>query len=288
VIATSIVAIACTGDDPEFVPSGAEDASSSIDAATSESGSMDAGGDLDASQPDAPRSYREAVLADGPKAYLRLGEASGAAASDELATYNGTYAGGVTLGADGALSDPASTSVLFGGVDGRVEMGDVLDFVTKQPFSIEAWIRPAALVLDRPQTIVAKLDASGDGGTVRKGYLLQIDPKAPGSPNSITFAFWNAASAISFIQSSAPPAVGVFTHVVATFDGAQARLYFNGVEVGSGTANVELPNTAASLSIGAWSSLGMTRSALGGEIDEVAIYDKALPPARIQAHFAMR
>jgi hypothetical protein len=56
-------------------------------------------------------AYRDEVLADSPLAYLRLGEASGTAAADEVGAHAGTYVNTPTLGAAGAVS--GNTAVSF-------------------------------------------------------------------------------------------------------------------------------------------------------------------------------
>ncbi|HEX9853839.1 MAG TPA: Ig-like domain-containing protein, partial [Acidimicrobiia bacterium] len=48
--------------------------------------------------------YAEAVAADGPTVWWRLGEASGTVADDNVGSLNGTYVGGPTLGAAGLIA----------------------------------------------------------------------------------------------------------------------------------------------------------------------------------------
>jgi Tol biopolymer transport system component len=69
---------------------------------------------------------------------------------------------------------------------------------------------------------------------------------------------------------------GIFYHVAGTYDGSVMRLYLDGIEVG---------NLAAAGSVTTGSSVGLSSSAepLDGLLDEIAIYDRALSSAEIQA-----
>lgn len=89
-------------------------------------------------------TYRDAVLADAPVGYWRLGETSGPAADESSSAVAGTYQGGVVRGVAGALSGDPDAAARFDGVDDLVSMGDppsgVLDFGTGD-FTAEAWIK---------------------------------------------------------------------------------------------------------------------------------------------------
>ncbi|MFH1724010.1 MAG: LamG domain-containing protein [Elusimicrobiota bacterium] len=71
-----------------------------------------------------------------------------------------------------------------------------------------------------------------------------------------------------------------WTHVAVTYDGTHIRIYINGV---SGAASPQALNTTASrMTMGyypGWPSYYI------GEVDEIAIYDRALTAAEIQGHY---
>jgi autotransporter-associated beta strand protein len=73
----------------------------------------------------APTAYANAVLADSPYLYYRLGEVSGTAGADSSGnTRNGTYAGGFTLAQAGDIASGSSdNAVLFDGTSGYVTTG---------------------------------------------------------------------------------------------------------------------------------------------------------------------
>jgi concanavalin A-like lectin/glucanase superfamily protein/Big-like domain-containing protein len=97
------------------------------------------------------------------------------------------------------------------------------------------------------------------------------------------FLTLNAGSA-NYLDSTQSPAAGVWQHVAATYDGATARFYVDGVEVASRAfaGNVGDSN---SWQIGAYGS-----SASGffdGVIDEVRIYDRALTRSEIEGDMSI-
>jgi hypothetical protein len=77
-------------------------------------------------------------------------------------------------------------------------------------------------------------------------------------------------------------AKATYTHVVGTFDGAMMRLFVDGSEVAATTSNIRMVGNDAKLCIGAYG--GITDFYAGG-LDEVGLYDVALPSARVAAHY---
>jgi hypothetical protein len=77
------------------------------------------------------------------------------------------------------------------------------------------------------------------------------------------------------------PPDDVFHHCVATFDGLTLVLFIDGERKASQVATRGLVPTSAPLLLGQVPSWGT----FVGVLDEVAIYDKPLPPARILLHY---
>jgi hypothetical protein len=73
------------------------------------------------------------------------------------------------------------------------------------------------------------------------------------------------------------------TYVVATYDGSALRLYVNGVPMAETPVTGPLDRTSAQLEIGSYAG----KAIWSGTIDEVAVYDTALPPATIAAHYRL-
>jgi hypothetical protein len=211
-----------------------------------------------------PRDYPAVVMSDGPVAYFRFGESSTTSgAVDQTGHHDGDYRS-VTLGSPGAIAGDADSAVqLLGTSESEVYLGDEFDFAGQTSFSFELWLKPSA-VDDQTRRIV---DKSGTNG----GYV----------------AVWSVGGLIMYrgdpstnMDIATLPASGVplgqFTYVTITFDGAHLKVYRNGIESESAPASASLPDTDLPLVVG---------EGFEGTFDELAIYDKALPPDRITAHY---
>ena len=76
---------------------------------------------------------------------------------------------------------------------------------------------------------------------------------------------------------------GVY-HVVGTYDGANVRLYVDGVQVASGSLAGVLEQSLGGMHIGSWDGAS---EFFDGTIDEAAVYPSVLSAERIAAHFAV-
>ena len=232
----------------------------------------------DASPPDAAASYRDVVMSDTPVAYWRLGATPGATTvADEVGKYPGTVHGGVTAGVAGALS--GDTAMRFDGTSGVIDMGDVLGFTAHAPFSLEAWISPDVVDANF-RDVVSKIvgHTNPDAGLLFDGYSFLLQ-SARGCHFVLCVSELDCASP----RVVAPP-TGTFTHVVATYDGAVATIYFDGAVKLAQPFGAALVATTAHFFIGGEVAGGFWQ----GVIDEVAVYDRALAPARVTAHFLAR
>ncbi|MCH8044121.1 MAG: PEP-CTERM sorting domain-containing protein [Planctomycetes bacterium] len=77
-----------------------------------------------------------------------------------------------------------------------------------------------------------------------------------------------------------------WAHLVGTYDGDTQRFYINGQEVGNALVGQGFgPNDAEPLRIGGGATEGNGNFFFEGDIDEVAVYDTALSPERVLAHY---
>jgi hypothetical protein len=81
---------------------------------------------------------------------------------------------------------------------------------------------------------------------------------------------------------TAPVRAGEWQHVAAAYDGQTMRLFVNGQLRASGPSVVELPDRPASFTVGV--KEGLWRFFAGG-LDEAAVYRRALPGERVDAHY---
>ncbi len=222
--------------------------------------------------PDAPSSvYRTAVLADTPLAYWRLGEKSGTVAHDETGHgYDGTYTGTYTLGTPGPLAGDPDTAVTLDGVTGQVDVGDNFDFTGQVPFSFEAWVKPA--VIDNEyRHVVTKMAFNGLGNPQVGTYVILEQ-----GSTILGFERWQAGATELTVETASFPAAGSWAHVVATYDGSVGDLYVDGAVVQASASSGGV--TASGVHM-LWGNL------LQGVIDEIVVYDQALPAARVAAHY---
>jgi concanavalin A-like lectin/glucanase superfamily protein len=209
--------------------------------------------------------YRDEVLADAPGAYWRLGEASGTTAADDTGHASGTYVGGVVLGRPGALAGDSNTAAAFDGSNDTVSVPHVAALSASTGLTLEAWVKPSSL--------------SSTTGIARKGngYQLRVN-----SSGAVKFYLWKGGSRIDMQTGAGIVAVNRYSHVVATWDGANVRIYVDNVLSLTRALAGPIDVSAERLFIGSEKGTG---SFFAGTVDEVAVYTHALSAARVAAHF---
>ena len=252
-------------------------------------------GDLGVGDPTAVSGYANEVLADTPVAYWRCGESAGPTLADSSGN-------GFTATEQGAAMQYNQTDLIVapdadGAVAGNGVLLDNWTFGTPallQPtvaVSVECWFRPST-INDALVNMMAATPADcsgykllyGFGGNHFRWYI----GTTGGGSNA------NSAGA-GYIQSPTSYPPGSTYHVVGTFTAGSRILYVNGTPVASdtkgGTLKYGIPSggffNAATGIIGneIFSDMLQTPTALDGIIDEIAIYDSVLSPARITAHY---
>jgi hypothetical protein len=131
--------------------------------------------------------------------------------------------------------------------------------------SIEAWIRPVGGAASPPKIVDKSTGLSGNNG-----FSLSY----ASDDNQVAFRI-NAGT--SRVSASNSVSVGVYSHVVATWDGTGlVTLYVNGIQ--SGTSGISADptgiTTTNALTIGNRSTA--TDRTFNGDIDEVRIYNRVL------------
>ncbi|RIK75719.1 MAG: hypothetical protein DCC68_20750 [Planctomycetota bacterium] len=250
-VATVTIAIAAVNDPP---------------AAVDDAYTVPQGGVLDVTGIGGQRGYAEVVLDANPLAYWRLDEMGGATAVDEAGAFHGTYQGGYTLGAAGAIADPANTAAEFNGTSGFVDVGYRPALNLRSDFSISAWIW-----LD---------DISED-------HRVVANPNA--SMSTAGFAFGVVDGRLRFTAYVAQDydtnpviAAGRWYHVAVVFDASyDATFYVNGQFLQKIDGVAPAYSSASPFKIGAGS-----RSFWDGRLDEVAIFAHSLSAAQIAAQYA--
>lgn len=254
--------------------------------ATFAPGQFDAG-DLLADAPPVVTNYNAIVLWDQPAALWRLDETSGPTAADAIGSNDGSYVGGVTFAAAGALPGDPNPSAGFDGSSGYVAVPFAANLNPSGPFSIEAWVNPSQST-DSGGTPCPVSSAQMNGN--RSGW--QIRQRDTGW-QFVLYTHSGSAVANDGIANTAVggvPALNSWTHLVGVYDGTTTTLYVNGVPYSSSVAGyvanyddgVNLPGP---FTIGARSSLNNN---FAGRVDEVAFYNRVLTANEVTSHFLSR
>lgn len=220
--------------------------------------------------------YRSEVIEDAPVGYWRLDELSGTVAADSSgAGHNGTYTGGVALGATGVIA--SNTAATFDGVNDYVTMGDVNAYEFQSAFAVEFWAKYTAT---QPlAAIVGKMSAAINSGWAvfeysGQGYIQFYGVTGAGS------LLWDFHTDLAYND-------GAWHHVVCAWDGTTnangLKIYVDGVVVKTATALTGTPGTTSTpFAIGSFGAL--SSGFFGGTVDEVALYTE-LSAARVLAHY---
>ncbi|AKV01525.1 Autotransporter adhesin [Labilithrix luteola] len=218
-------------------------------------------------------SYVAAILADGPVAYWRLGEKTGAtSAKSEVGAVGCALNGPMTWEASGAIARDANTALRLDG-NGALDCADRFDFPGALPYTLEVWVH-AETIDTTYRFVFTKRDEAAAGGTAAYAMWLH-------QPEGLGFErlFDGKSKLVSM-----PFATGTaFHHVVGVYSGTELQLYLDGEFVTNAPDARSSPPISAPLAIGSL-SLG-TSSGFVGALDEAAIYEKALSPERIRAHY---
>lgn len=223
-----------------------------------------------------PSPYDAAVEQDAPSAFWRLESPLTAGVderSDELGNLVGTGATGV--------SGPTSAGdggVAFDGY-GWVDMGDRFNFAGTAPFTVEAWFRPDAISANY-EALVAKVDYFNGR---RQGWQLWLTPRGPDCledcADTVLLERWTGGPRPDSVSGS--PLSPGWHHVAVSYDGALVRLYVDGTLDGQVASSGAVAQISQPLRLGTYApSFGQ----LHGSLDDVAIYERALPGYRLRAH----
>ncbi len=232
-----------------------------------------------------PAGYGAAVLEDTPLAYWRLGEASGGVAHDYAGGFDGAFRQ-TTLGRPGFSAVDSDTAAAFSGtgsyvgaIDGRAINFEGNNNLT---FTLEAWVNGTA-VAGRVTTILAK--GTGDsGGAANEQFALDV------SEDGMFRFFVRDAGDNAYEAEAGVGPDGTWHHLVGVYDGPSGLLYlYVDGDVAASSTTPSAGVRASSFEV----SIGSRRSGVApefdltfeGTIDEVAIYNTALTPERIVAHY---
>ncbi len=262
------------------------DALAARDAATAGGDASD--GSVSAEASSSPSAYAAAVLADGPFGYWRLDEVPGATgALDSSGNGNGGgFHGGVTLGVAGALHDGANRAANFDGTTASLALGLLSEIGGRgESFSYELWFRPTQLTPGA--RILSREYFDSDNPANDLGTALAIDGTDAGGVSGFSFRQYNGRTVARSVASAQLPSTTSFTYVVVTYDAVANSicLYVDGSQIASNEPTPD-PAYMPALTNFSWAATSdPAGSFFAGDLDELAVYGKALSVAQVQAHY---
>jgi hypothetical protein len=227
--------------------------------------------------------YRDAIMADHPLVYWRMGKVSAAAVPDETGGGNALVLQGTghQLGVSGAVKgDDAAMG--FDGESSFAIASDAraLDFTEVAAFTLECWARRETGGASYFQHLISNVDGVANN---RDGYVLYLlpEPAAGEAPRSV-FERDRPANDVGIFGPVGK--VSAWAHYAAVFDGVTATLYVNGTLASTGMA----PGNIASRK----TPFAVARATNGanffkGALDEIAVYPRALDAAAIAKHVVL-
>lgn len=218
--------------------------------------------------PPAQSAYAQAVTADAPASYWRLGDTSGTAARDERGANPGVYVNAPALSAPSLVSsDTANKAVAFDGASEYMKAGPSTSLNFGTAITLEAWITPAALpAAGQFASVVTKPEA----------YSLQFN-----GPR-LEFTVMQGGVRKRLQAASGAIVAGQTYHVVSTYDGTTQRLYINGAQATSAALTGAASTSSSALYVASWEG---NDEFLKGTVDDVAVYGKTLTAAQVKSHY---
>lgn len=206
------------------------------------------------------------ILADSPKGYWPLNEASGTTASDYSGlAHHGTYVNSPSLNAPGLVRSSGSGAADFESSSSHhMTVPDHADLDPGDTFTLECVYKPEAFGAN--QTLFDK----GVGGynlTVTTTRFVQLQKRGTGV----------------IVNSTIQLTAGETYHIVVTKSGSTVVMWINGVDRTGTISNQTIVATATALHIGRASG---SSNYLDGVLQDVALYSTALSAARVAAHYA--
>jgi hypothetical protein len=217
--------------------------------------------------------YKQTILQDGPVAYWRLGELSGTTAVDVQGVASGTYTGtGIVIGKSGAIAGDNDAGASFPASLTDVAVPNVAALnLAASACTFEFWLKTSVTSF---QAVIGGYNS----GSPFNGYGVSVGANTAGK-----LAYWSGGgNGNAWFGTLGSVADGNWHHAAVTVSATQTIIYVDGSAVESITADLR-PTSYAGVRALAARADGLT--GLNGLLDEVAIYNAALAPARIAAHY---
>ncbi len=235
-----------------------------------------------------PRAYVNAVKADTPIGYWRMEREAWPRIPNEMGSRFACH----VEGSIGRTGRPGNQGLEFGVTDegGDILCNEALGDSIGDSYSIEVWIKPSHYHLGAVVSLIG--DPPTPDGVVPHGMLMELGgsgrmPTAVHHPGRIRFLHRSPATNESQVGTSCYSEDAYqlrrWQHVVAVKDGATMSLYINGELVGASDDSTRLPAGLRML-VGRLYPSRQIRP-FKGQLDELALYNRALKLEEIQRHY---
>ncbi|HVT30670.1 MAG TPA: LamG domain-containing protein [Lacipirellulaceae bacterium] len=235
-----------------------------------------------------PPAYVSAVKEAAPIAYWRFERDAWPSIPNEM----GSRFSCRVRGALGVASYRGNQVVEFGVTDkgGVILCKDRFEDEIKSSYSIELWLKPSHYHVGAVVSLIS--DPEAPAGAIQHGLLLELGgtgliPTSTFHPGRIRFLHRSPASN-AIDRGTSCYSVDAYTlrkwqHLVAVKDASQMRLYINGSLAAETEDETELP-PGMRLLLGRLYPSRSVRPFIG-QLDELAIYNRALTPKEITTHY---
>jgi len=210
---------------------------------------------------DTYQSMFAAGLEDSQVAHYACNEGTGTSVGDTSRLENTGTASNITWSANAAPADGYSLS--FNGTSSYVNCGTKSGLNINGPITVMTWINPSA-------------SQSGEGAILGNGgssYLLTYyhnDGKV----------YWYINGGGNYISASVP--ADTWSHVAATYDKQNMKIYINGSLVSTSGTYTSAIASGSAFYLG---SIGGTTYYFKGKLDEARVYNRALSSTDISARY---
>ncbi|EKE15915.1 MAG: PKD protein [uncultured bacterium] len=230
----------------------------------------------------------------GPVALYHFDGTAGASVANATAIYDATKNAnnGTFSNANNSVSpttgyvdqtgnlDALGTAMTFDGVDDSIQIANnsslqISDFVTA-----EAWVKVNEFDPDGDATLDVIMTKSA-GATMNYRFNIQNNTNNGSVLNEFQFRAGLNGTAI-IAHSAIVPNIGEWYYLTGLYDGSEVKIYVNGVLAGSTPATGSIGTDTSDIRIG-YDVNGV--SYFSGQVDELAIYDRALSASEIGAHY---